>query len=140
MKERFLNKLKELDKLELNKKSYAITGSGPLAIRGMRQADDIDVLVKQSLWKKLLKTYQSHDGKHIRIGVIEIWSDFLNLTPILTKVIDGAQIIEGYPFVSLEYTLLWKRYLNREKDQKDIRLIEEFGKSQKNINKAWQIF
>lgn len=126
MKEQFLKKLKELDKLKFNKTSYAITGSGPLAVRGIRQANDIDVLVAPSLWVKLLQKYNSYDGKHIRIGNIEIWSDFINLTPILLEIIKGAEIIEGYPFVSLEHTISWKKYLNRKKDQDDIKLIEEF--------------
>ena len=101
-KNKFLEKLKELDKLNLPKKSYAITGSGPLAIRNIRNADDIDILVKRDLWKTLIKKYTPYDKKHIRIGNIEIWGDFINLTPIMDKVINNAEIIEGYPFVNLE--------------------------------------
>ncbi|KKN45696.1 hypothetical protein LCGC14_0680140, partial [marine sediment metagenome] len=36
----FLEKLKELDKLKLPKGSFAITGSGPLAIRNITEAQD----------------------------------------------------------------------------------------------------
>lgn len=126
MRRHFLLKLKELDDLSLFKDSYAITGSGPLAIRGIRSADDIDVLVKSHIWESLKNSYTSYDGKHIRIGNIEIWSDFINLTPILDKVISDAEIIDGYPFVSLDYTVFWKKYLGREKDLQDISLIEEY--------------
>ena len=86
MKQNFLKKLQELDKLELSKDTYAITGSGPLAIRGLRLADDIDILVKNIIWEELKKKYTPYDEKHIRIGNIEIWSDFINLTPILNEV------------------------------------------------------
>jgi len=128
MKQQFLSKLQKLDDLKLPKDSYAITGSGPLAIRDIREADDIDVLVKGNLWEKLKNSYVPYDEKHIKIENIEIWSDFINLTPILDKVINDAEIIEGYPFVSLNYTISWKKYLGREKDLQDIFLIEEYKK------------
>lgn len=130
MKVAFLEKLKELDKLNLNKKSYAIIGSGPLAIRGIRPAEDIDIIVKPSLWRDLVTKYKVSEKKVIRIGFIEIWSDFLNLTPILEKVINEAERIEGYPFVTLDYTISWKKFLNRKKDQDDIVLVENFLKKQ----------
>ncbi len=44
----------------------------------------------------------------------------------LEEVIASSDWIEGYPFVTLEDTLSWKRFLNREKDQKDIALIESY--------------
>ena len=125
-KEQFLKKLEELTALNLSKGEYAITGSGPLAIRNIRIADDIDVMVKPNLWNKLSIKYTPYDKQHIKIGNIEIWRDFINLTSIMDKVIDSATLIEGFPFVSIESTLSWKRYLNREKDQKDIILIEDY--------------
>lgn len=127
----FLEKLKELDKLNLPKKNYAITGSGPLAIRNIRNANDIDILVKKDTWENLKTKYTSYDENHIKIGNIEIWKDFINLTPIINEVIDSAEIIEKYPFVTLEHTISWKKFLNREKDLKDIKLIENFLKKKK---------
>jgi hypothetical protein len=79
-KENFLQKLKTLDSLPLSAGNYAICGSGSLAIRNLRAADDIDVVVKGNLWTILSKKYQPYDEHHIRIGTIEIWGDFINLT------------------------------------------------------------
>ncbi|HKY69696.1 MAG TPA: hypothetical protein VJ205_02250 [Gammaproteobacteria bacterium] len=121
----FLKKLKALDDLKLPQNDYAITGSGPLAIRNIRQAQDIDILVRKTLWQDLLKKYTPYDEFHMKIGVVEIWGDFINLTPKIDQVIDESDKIEGYPFVSLESTLSWKMFLNREKDQKDIIAIKK---------------
>ncbi|NGX60468.1 MAG: hypothetical protein KR126chlam3_01642, partial [Chlamydiae bacterium] len=79
-----------------------------------------------AVWQELIKRYSPYDEKHIRIGQMEIWGDFINLTKRLEEVIALSDWIEGYPFVTLEDTLSWKRFLNREKDQKDIALIESY--------------
>ena len=123
-KSEFLNMLKAVDALHLPQGGYAITGSGPLVIRNVRAAHDVDVVVKQALWHELCKKYTSYDEHHIKIGDLEIWGDFLNLTPRLDEVIDVAEMIDGYPFVSLQDTLRWKAFLNRPKDQADILVIK----------------
>lgn len=123
-RENFLKKLAKLTELDLPCNEYAITGSGPLAIRGIREANDVDVVVKPVLWNKLLKKHSPYDSKHMRIGNIEIWGDFINLTSRMEEVIDHAEVIDGFPFVSLQDTLSWKKFLNREKDQRDILSIE----------------
>ena len=128
-KQDFLIKLKELDLLNLPRGFYAITGGGPLTIRNLRKANDVDVVVKNSLWEKLSKRYTPYDEYHIQIGNIEIWGDLINLTDKMDEVIDNAEIIEGYPFVTLQDTLSWKTFLNREKDKRDIVLIKESLKS-----------
>ncbi|HIH46745.1 TPA: NUDIX domain-containing protein [Candidatus Woesearchaeota archaeon] len=121
----FLEKLEGLKCLKLPLGEYAITGSGPMAVRGLREANDIDVVVKKTLWLELLKRFVPYDSKHMKIGNIEIWGDFLNLTERIDDVIDSAEPLAGYPFVTLQDTLSWKKFLNREKDQKDIKMIEE---------------
>jgi len=125
-KKNFLNQLLELKLLNLPKKTYAITGGGPLAIRGLRKAFDIDIVVTEDIWNFLLRKYTPYDENHMRIGNIEIWKDLINLTYKKDEVINSAEIIEGYPFVSLNDTILWKQFLNRKKDQNDIKTIEEY--------------
>lgn len=121
----FLKKLKELERLKLPYGEYAITGSGPMAIRGLREAKDIDIVVKKALWQELLKHFTPYDSKHIKIGNVEIWGDFLNLTEHMDRAIDSSESLYGYPFVTLQDTISWKKFLNRAKDQEDIALIEE---------------
>ncbi len=125
-KELFLQKLAELDTLNIPKHSYAITGSGPLAIHNLRPAKDVDIIIKRDLWKKLLEQYMLYDVIHVYIGNIDIWGDCFNLTYRQHSVIDTAKIIDGYPFMTLQDTIIWKQFLNREKDLRDITLIQAY--------------
>ncbi|MBI1999232.1 MAG: hypothetical protein HYS74_01080 [Parcubacteria group bacterium] len=49
--------LDELKKLRLHCGEYAVFGSGPLAIRGLVENTDIDLVVSGDLWGKLNKEY-----------------------------------------------------------------------------------
>lgn len=53
----YLELLRELDKLSLPKNQYAITSAGTMAIRGIRQTRDIDLIVTDELWEELAKIY-----------------------------------------------------------------------------------
>ena len=120
--------LRELKKLNLPKDKFAIFGSGPLAIRGLRKVRDLDIIVTNNLWKETSKKFPVEDmGTHKRIvfGDIEILSK-----PVLDfsaeKFIKRAEVINGVRFVTLEDTLAWKARMGREKDKKDIKLVEEY--------------
>lgn len=123
--------LEELKKLNLPKDKFAVFGSGVLAIHGIRENKDIDLIVKKDLWRDLTKKYPLYKEEdpgfvpRIRIGNIEI---FDNWPPFkeLDTLIDSADIINGIRFVKLEFVLKWKKNFNREKDQNDVKLIEEF--------------
>ena len=114
---RQLNKLK---KLNLPKEDYAVFGSSPLAIRGLRENHDIDIIVKQKLWDKLVKKYPVEEDKVIKIDFIEIYRSWLPWIKDTDNLIDDAEIIHEIKFVKLKYVLLWKKIHNREKDKKDI--------------------
>jgi len=43
---KYLNELKELN---LPKESFAVFGSGPMAVRDMREINDLDLIVKSDL-------------------------------------------------------------------------------------------
>lgn len=49
---KYLSKLK---KLNLSPNQYAIFGSGPMAVRGIRKIKDLDVVVKDEPYKELLE-------------------------------------------------------------------------------------
>ncbi len=119
--------LEELKKMNFPINQFAIFGSGPLGIRGIRDSNDIDLIVKDNLWEELLKKYTISKNKHnaIIIGNIEIFNNWLPFKDI-NVLIDSADIIEGFRFVKLEYVLEWKKFLGREKDLIDIKLIENY--------------
>lgn len=120
--------LQELEKLDLPEGKYAIYGSGPLAIRGIRETNDIDVIVKDEVYKKLKQEYgEKEDGEIIlNNGEIEIFPTWNALVDDAEGMIDRAETIQGYKFVTLEDTIKWKKGMGRSKDKKDIELIKKY--------------
>jgi len=124
-------KVKEL-KLPENK--YALFGSAPMGIRGLKECSDIDLVVTEDLWQEF-KNKQGWEYKITENSVeyiqnsdsnIEIWHDWRPWYQDVMPFIDNSEIIDNLPFVRLEYVLEWKRQFGREKDLKDVEIIEEF--------------
>ena len=120
--------LEELKTLNLPIGMFAVFGSAPLGIRGLREVRDLDIIVKKDLWNELSKKHIVIDknGACIELGNIEIWEKWDPWFDDVDKLIDDAEIIGEFPFVKLKYVLRWKQAMNREKDQEDIKLIEEY--------------
>ncbi len=57
--------LDEVKKLNLPRKKFALFGSAPLAIRGIRENKDIDLIVKKEVWNTLIKKYPVMPEKKI---------------------------------------------------------------------------
>lgn len=124
----------ELEQLNLPRDEFAIYGSAPLAIRGLKEKiDDIDIVVKKKLWDELIlkypitiKDFGNEKREFIIIGNIDICYLMAAFYEDSEKVIDRADIILGYRFVNLDDTKFWKSYLGRDKDRKDIEKIEQY--------------
>lgn len=130
--------LKELKKLDLPTKSYAIFGSGPMGIRGMIESHDFDILVTPELFKKMAEKYPVKKAKSgddlIEIGDLEFfptWTFTKKYLPSTAELISTAEIIKGIPFVKLEHVRTWKEHMGRPKDLEDIKLMDEFLKKDK---------
>ncbi len=121
-------KVKEL-KLPTGK--YVLFGSAPLAIRGLRDCHDIDILVTEDLWN-------AYKEKNWEIKTTSLGSPFLCKDGVemgkdwkpgqwdVAQLIGEAEIIDGLPFVKLGDVLEWKKMMGREKDLEDIKIIEKF--------------
>lgn len=122
--------LEELDKLDLPKDKYAITSSGPLAVRGIREAKDIDLVVTEDLWQELGKKYHIEEKPVcdiIHIGNIEVLGNFRGENLFSgDEQIAKADIINGHRFVNLDMIIAFKTALGREKDLKDLELINKY--------------
>ena len=112
---------------------YLITGSGPLGIRNLKAIGDIDIVVSNQLWDILADQFGvtiDNDVQKIALpgGIVDAFYEksFNPLldAPNIRSRIENAEIIEGLPFDSLENTLFFKRKMGREKDLKDITLLE----------------
>jgi len=120
--------LAKLKKLNLPSRQYAIYGSGPLGIRGIKKVKDLDIVVKDDLYKKILKKYQEIRSGCIKIGNIEIFPTWNAIISEPDKVINRAEEIDGFKFIRLSDLIIWKKKMGRKKDFQDIKLIEEYLK------------
>jgi len=94
--------LKELSSLNLPAGKFAIFGSGPMAIRGIRESEDLDIIVKQDVWDSLAEKYPAslHSNPAcLKIGNIEVYKDWLELSDKINEMIDTAETIANFPFV-----------------------------------------
>ncbi len=132
--------LLELEKLNLPKDKFAITSSGPLGIRHIREINDLDIIVYPDFWDKLSEKYiivKENDFESIYIGNIQIlgkgswFTDPQFGNPV--SDINNADVIEGYRWVQLDKILEIKKQKTRPKDIEDVKLIEEYL-SKKFIN------
>ena len=103
-------------------------------MREIREIGDIDLIVDGELWNELAAVYPAtqKDG----VTVIRVSPDIEVIgiglfgepeepgQPSVAEQIAQADIIDGLPFVSLRHVLYFKRQMNREKDQRDIAVLE----------------
>ena len=124
----FKKLLEELRKLNLPVDSYVIFGSGSMSVRGIRESSDLDIIVSDKVWQDFIKKYSTKNNNKsiIQIGDIEICKDLLPWLDNSEELIKRSELIDGFPFSTLEDTLKLKEKFGREKDREDIKLIEEY--------------
>ncbi len=137
-------KLALLNKYNLSSGQYAIGGSGPLGIRGIREIHDIDILVSDDLRDILIKKYgMVDDGKMKKIvfpsdDIEAFWEGSFYTQkndpqdPKVKDIISRADIIDGLPFESLNDSIYFKRKMGRTKDVEDIKLMEKWKSEHKD--------
>jgi len=127
--------LDKLAGLQIPSDQYAIYGSGPLAIRGIRESRDLDVVVKDEYYRTLIQKYPEKEKGKIEMnnGKIEIFPAWNSLLDDPEEVIDRAESIEGFKFVLLKDIIEWKRKMGREKDSADIELINNYYNFKNNF-------
>ena len=125
------NLFQRVKELKLPIGRYALFGSAPLGIRGLKDCYDIDIIVTEDLWneykEKNWKTkIMTHGSQYLWNDGIELWKDWKPGQWDIEQLIREAEIIDELPFVKLEKVLEWKKLSGREKDLKDIEIIEKF--------------
>jgi len=123
----------KLASLNLSKNDYVIFGSSPMFAHGLKDTlNDLDVLAGEKTWA-IAKSYGTvekfPEGNNvIRLlgGKIEIleswWPGQWNINELIAR----SEIIDTFPFASLEDVLTWKKLLRRPKDVEHILLIENY--------------
>lgn len=114
---------------------YVVVGSGILAAKGIRETNDLDIVVSQELfekcktagWEVLPWTKESIPGKEwLKRGDVEVYVQLSRKTGSISakELLENAEVIDGIPFISLEDLVDFKREYGRPKDFEDIKLIE----------------
>jgi hypothetical protein len=107
--------------------SFAVFGSGPLAVRGLRDTGDLDLLVTLALWDELAARFpveETPTGPLLRLE--EGIDGFVDWHPPVGPTADlvaRAELIGGVPFVRLESVLLWKQRRDLPKDRADVEVL-----------------
>lgn len=126
--------ISDVKSLNLPQGCYALFGSAPIVVRGLREAShDIDIIVSEELWNH----YKNKPGWAVRDipcdqylewegHDIEFWRSWGPGEWDISKMIKEAEIINGLPFVRLETVLKWKQLNGRPKDLMDVILIKDY--------------
>lgn len=126
----------ELRELKLPVGEFLVTASGPMGIRMLREMSDVDLKVTDKLWEELAKThkvfYDNCEVMKLRLSDnIEVMCEasFAGRNqdaPKIEQQLCEAEIIDGLPFENIQTTLYFKKKSSREKDARDVVLIEKW--------------
>jgi nucleoside phosphorylase len=122
--------LDELRALALPVEKFAVFGSGPMGVRGLRDMHDVDVIVAPELFAELASRHLVEDHDHglhrIQIGRVEILDGWYPDVGPIEALIADAEIMDGLPFVKLDKVIEWKSMYGRLKDGADIEAIQHY--------------
>jgi hypothetical protein len=119
-------------KLKFPEGSYIVYGSGPLVLHGIRDVNDVDMLVTKKLkaelklsgWEEINKGLNDTPVTKGNVEAHDTWS-FCDYNPTLGELLSRADIYEGVAFASLEDVLKWKLASPASnKNLKDIEMIK----------------
>ncbi len=137
-----MNIVEKIKKLNFPPDQYIVVGGAVLATHGIRNTEDLDLLVspelfercKQEGWNLNPWTKEGKKGKDwLEKDGVELYTELIMVEKsIVAKDLTGSDIekIEGVPFLSLtrvaEFKKEYLRLYNRSKDVKDLSLIETY--------------
>ncbi len=124
---------------------YVVVG-GAMEAHGIRPAHDLDIVVTPKLFETLIQDgwpvcdcdgckaewKEGSTRRMLKKPGVDILSDYSwkhEYKADTDELIKNADVIEGIPFVQLSELLKWKKAATREKDLKDVALLEEYLKT-----------
>lgn len=122
----------KLDELNFPIGDYYLLSSGCLMLYGMREEiGDIDLCISEELFESIKNKYDLTEDKKNQCNFYKV-NDYLEV--VVNKKEDlKYDIKDGFPVEKLTTILDFKLKRNAEKDQKDIKSIQEYINSQENI-------
>ena len=119
---------------------YVVCGGGSLAARGIREARDVNILVLPALYQSIKEKGGWQETDYVTGEKILAMDGYQAAQSMnagdykvdAEKLIKSADIIEGLPFLNLSELVAYKKARGKEKDLKDIELIESYLKDKVN--------
>jgi len=138
----FKDNLTALKKLNLPTSDFVVVSSGALAVRGICDARDLDVVVSDELWEELISKYKVKINE-FGIKTVELENEIEILDPAgslygnqggipMKTIFEKADIFEGIKFINLNHLKTIKLEVGREKDLHDVKLIDDYLKNENN--------
>lgn len=121
----------EILALELQADQYIVAGGASMTIRGLRDTSDIDLVVTQELFDRLsalewVQKPRPNGQPGLKRGRVEVYLDVTTPShaPSIEWLLARADFLAGIPLVDLDTLLAWKQGYGREKDQRDVELLQ----------------
>lgn len=121
----------EILALELPAHAYVVVGGAAMTIRGLRETSDIDLVVTPDLFDRLAavgwtRKPRPNGQPGLRRGRVEVYLDVgtPSCAPGVEWLLAHADLDAGIPLVDLDTLLAWKRAYGREKDARDVELLQ----------------
>ncbi len=120
--------------LHLPAGDFAIFGSGPLIVRGIIPAsNDLDIICRGNAWKTVQEIGESEFLSDYDVTVVTMCDGRLSFgtkwgigTFDMNELIDGADVIDGLPFVRLEHVASYKEIRKRPKDLQHLEALQAY--------------
>lgn len=132
----FIDKVKAIN---LSEGSYIIVGSGILDVLGIRDANDVDIVVSEDVYKELKNSgfeeiEVEYDGVKKKLLIKDDYEVLMYWRSprgdlFLEDLLEDSQIVDGVTFVSLEMLIRWKKWSGRDKDIVDVELANKYLKN-----------
>lgn len=109
---------------------WALTGSGPLLLRGwIDDVGDLDVISRGSAWEIAERhgqfTTLANGVQIIEIGPrVTVGRTWPYGDATVDEMIDTAEMVRGVPCVHLDHIVTYKQILDRPKDREHLSIIE----------------
>ncbi len=134
-----INILDEVRKLNFSTDHFMVVGSGIMAVKGIRDAYDLDIVVSTELfeicktngWELMPWTRTGRPGKAwLKKGIVDLMLEITcgNEDFDLEALQKGGEKIDGMWFMSLAQLIKFKKEYGRPKDFEDIAMMEKFMK------------
>ena len=141
-----MNIQKELQSIGLNQENCIVIGSGILNALNIRESNDIDVIVSNTSLEQFKNDESfipatNHEKQVLTKGLFEIGTEWyiLGRNRTLDNLMPDSEVIDNVRYIKLDLLLdikkSWMQDPNpRQKDKKDITLIENYLQQNKLQN------